>query len=156
MATEDIVLNSSNLAEGALEGAIAGLAVTMIIIMFLFAIGYYVFTALAYQSIFRKSGHKRPWMAWIPVANLVPALELGGFHWAWVFLVLGSIIPVIGFFAGIALTILVIISMWRIFEKAGYAGALSLLLLIPVANLVILGIVAWQKSSYKKVSKKKK
>ena len=32
---------------------------------------------------------------------------------------------------------------WRIFSKAGYSGALSLLLLVPVANLVVFLILAF-------------
>lgn len=155
MAGEDILFNSTGLSEGVLEGALAGLAVTVLILGFLFLIAIYVYSALAYQSIYRKSGHKKPWMAWIPIVNIIPAFELGGFHWAWIFLVLAAMIPAIGFIASIALVVLTIISMWRIFKKAGYPGWLSLFILIPVANLIVIGIVAWQKKSYKKVSKRK-
>lgn len=155
MAGENILFNSTGLSEGVIEGALAGLAVTALILGFLFLIAIYVYSALAYQTIYRKSGHKRPWMAWIPIANAVPTLELGGFHWAWVFLAVAAMIPVVGFIASIALVVLIIVSMWRIFEKAGYAGALSLLIMIPIANLIILGIVAWQKKTYKKIKKKK-
>lgn len=39
---------------------------------------------------------------------------------------------------GLALTIFFIYVYWRIFSKAGFSGALSLLLLIPVANIIVI------------------
>lgn len=35
-------------------------------------------------------------------------------------------------------SLLVIVPMWRICAKAGYSGWLSLLLLVPIANLLLL------------------
>lgn len=134
-----------------ITAGVAGAAVAgFIIFWILLSIGSYVFVALAYQSIFRKSGYKKPWFAWIPILNLVPILKLGKFHWAWVFLLIGAFIPIVGFFAITAFAVISIIAHWRIFQKAGYAGALSLLLMIPIANYIVLGIVAWQKKKYKK------
>ena len=70
-------------------------------------------------------------------------LQLGGVHWAWVFL---AIIPFAGW---IALFVLVIISLWRIFEKRKYSGWFSLSLIIPKAGailyLIAIGFVAWKK-----------
>jgi hypothetical protein len=36
-----------------------------------------------------------------------------------------------------------VIPFWRIFSKAGFAGALSLLMIIPLVNLIVLYIVAF-------------
>ncbi len=44
----------------------------------------------------------------------------------------------------IASIILAIVIWWRIFSKAGYSGALSLLMFVPIANLVMLLILAFQ------------
>ena len=44
---------------------------------------------------------------------------------------------------GLAVFVFAIIIYWRIVSKAGYNGALSLLLLIPVVNLVMLCIFAF-------------
>jgi hypothetical protein len=41
--------------------------------------------------------------------------------------------------------VVVIIPFWKIFEKLGYPAALSLLTLIPVANLAVLYYVAFAK-----------
>ena len=123
--------------------------VTLLIFVLILGIAIYVYSALAWQMIARKLKHNYPWFAWIPIANIALILELGGFHWAWVFLVL---IPILGW---IALGVFGIISLWRIFEKRGYPGWLGLipiLSIIPVvgslasiALLVIIGFVAWGK-----------
>jgi hypothetical protein len=42
---------------------------------------------------------------------------------------------------------LIVIPYWKIFSKAGFSGALSLLMLVPLANIVVLYYVAfsnWQ------------
>lgn len=109
----------------------------------------YIYNALAWSTIAKKLRHNKPWLAWIPIANIALILQLGGFHWAWAFLI---IIPVVGW---IAIAILSIIATWRIFEKKKYPGWLSLIPLagfIPIVGwiativfLIILGIVAWGK-----------
>jgi hypothetical protein len=107
----------------------------------------YIYCALAWSTIAKKLNHNQPWLAWIPFANISLVLMLGGFHWAWVFLVL---VPILGW---IALFVMGIIATWRVYEKRKYPGWLSLLPLlgaIPflgwlagIANFVILGFVAW-------------
>lgn len=46
-------------------------------------------------------------------------------------------------FMGLIAFILAIVIYWKIFSKAGYSGARSLLLLIPVVNLIILIMFAF-------------
>jgi hypothetical protein len=51
-----------------------------------------------------------------------------------------------GLFIGIisiVLLVLAIVIWWRIFSKAGYNGALSLLMFVPIANLIMLLILAF-------------
>ena len=36
-----------------------------------------------------------------------------------------------------------VIPYWKIFSKAGFAGALSLLMIVPLVNLIVLYIVAF-------------
>ena len=99
------------------------------------------------MTIAKKKKYKYPWLAWIPFANLAMILQLGLFHWAWIFLLL---IPVIGW---LAIYVLLIIATWRIFESLKYPGWLALFQLIDVVlsgvgtivYLVIIGVVAWRK-----------
>lgn len=135
-------------ALGGLGAMLAGMAIGLIIFFVIIALAVYVYFALALQTIARKLKHKNPWLAWIPIVNGALVLQLGGFHWAWIFLIL---IPFAGW---LALAVLGIISMWRIYEKRNYPGALALIPIagaIPVigplasiANLVVLGLVAWK------------
>ncbi len=37
----------------------------------------------------------------------------------------------------------IVVPFWRIFAKAGFPGALALLMLVPVANLIMLFILAF-------------
>jgi hypothetical protein len=128
-------------------GSFAALFGAFLLLSIIIAIASYVYFALVWFTIAKKLGYKNPWLAWIPVANLAMILQLGGFHWAWIFLLL---IPILGW---IAVFVLMIISTWRIFEKRKYPGWLSLAPLLSInpfiggiagiAFLVILGIVAW-------------
>ncbi len=57
------------------------------------------------------------------------------------------------FFAGVSTLVYVVVSLlvlilaiviwWRIFSKAGYSGALGLLMFVPIANLVLLLVLAF-------------
>jgi hypothetical protein len=49
----------------------------------------------------------------------------------------------IGILPTVLLLIVAIIPFWPIFRKAGFPGALSLLMLIPGVNLVLLYVVAF-------------
>ncbi len=43
----------------------------------------------------------------------------------------------------LAIFIFSIVVAWRIFAKTGYSGALSLLLLVPIANLIVILVLAF-------------
>lgn len=129
-------------------GAISAVLLALGAILVLIALAFYVYHSWAWMVIAKKRKHKHPWLAWIPFAASAMRLQLGGFHWAWVFLFL---IPVLGW---IAVIVLLTISMWRIFEKQKYAGWLALsfpLMVIPkmgifgIVYLVVIGLVAWKK-----------
>lgn len=112
------------------------------------SIAIYVYTSLALYNIGKKLNYSNPWLAWIPVANIAMILQLGDFHWALVFLLL---IPILGW---LAIAVLGIIAFWKICIKRNYPGWLSLIglgsiipffgLLFVIAQLIILGLVAWK------------
>ena len=136
------LLTACPFASSMMGGALGSLIVLGIIIATLFAIAFYVYTSIAWQKIAKKFKYKNSWIAWIPIARWSIVLQLGNFHWGWVFLVL---IPILGW---IALFILLIISKWRIFEKRKYPGWFSLAVIIPkvgtIFDLIIIGFVAWK------------
>jgi len=129
-------------------GPIGGLIIGAFVgVFFAIALAFYLFFSFAWMTIAKKLEHPYPWLAWIPFANFALILQLGNFHWAWIFLIF---LPVIGW---IALIVMSIISTWRIYEKRDYPGYLSLMSLLSgipavgwlasIAHLVILGLVAW-------------
>ena len=125
----------------ALFGAFIGFAIAAGVL-------FYVYFAMAWMKIAEKLGHRRAWLAWIPIANIAMILQLGRFHWAWVFLLL---IPFLGW---AAVGILSLIAIWRVYEKRKYPGWLALLpiggslpligFLFHLASLIVLGLVAWK------------
>jgi len=124
-------------------GGAGGLFVgSLLIVGVLLSMGIYIYTAFSWMTIAKKLKYKTPWLAWIPFANIAMMLELGGFNWAWIFLIL---IPFAGW---IAIGILLIIATWKIFEKRKYPGWFSLSIIIPwigaVLYLIAIGVVAWK------------
>ena len=126
-------------------GALIGLGVA---IVFLVLVAFYIYTSFVWMTIAKKLKHKNSWLAWIPFARWAMILQLGSFHWAWVFL---ALIPILGW---IALWVLLLVATWKVFEKRKYPGFLALLpvlgflpaigWLVNTAFLILLGFVAWR------------
>lgn len=135
-------LSSEAINSAAAWGFFGALIAIGIVFLVILIAAIYIYTAFAWMTIAQKLRHRRPWLAWIPFANISLMLQLGGFHWAWVFLIL---IPILGW---IALFVLVVIATWRIFEKRKYHGWYSLSLVIPkvgaILYLIAIGFVAWK------------
>lgn len=129
--------------DSVLGGVFGSLLVIGIVFILLLIVALYVYFALAWQTIAKRRKYKHSWLAWIPFANWAMILSLGGFYWAWIFLLL---IPIFGW---IALYVIGIIAHWRIFEKLNYPGWLSLSMLIPKVGWLLyaiaIGFVAWKK-----------
>ncbi len=145
----------TDLKDALAGGVMGGLFVLGLFFAILFMLVIYFYFAFAFYTIAKKRKHKKPWLAWIPFANISLWLQMGGFHWAWVFLLL---IPIAGW---IAVCVLFIISNWRVFEKLKYPGWLSLAVLLDIfkggtgviAYGVVVGIVAWKKPVKKREKK---
>ena len=102
----------------------------------------YVYFAVALMSIAKKTNTDKAWLAWIPIANVYLMTQCGGVSGWFTLLVVAAVIPVVGF---IAMTAGMIYIWWKIAEAINKPGWWSILLLIPVVNLVIVGIMAWGK-----------
>jgi len=133
----------AGIVAGSLIGTILAIGITFLIVI---TSAVYAYFALAWMTIAKKVKYKYPWLAWIPFGKTIMILQMGNYHWAWVFLYL---IPIIGWLALFAIGI---IAKWRIFEKRKFPGWYSLSTLfmtIPKIGLifygVVLGIVAWKK-----------
>jgi len=112
-------------------------SVIFIVPMIIISIGSYIYCSLALMKIAKRLNHENPWFAWIPVLNSVLLLQLGDQNPMLLLLIL---IPGVG---AVVIAVLTIIALMKICEKRGYDKMLGLLSLIPVANYVLLGILAW-------------
>ena len=143
---EEIQQLTTGLAGGTIAALLIGVGIFILLALVL---AFYIYFAMAWMTIARKVKYKKAWLAWIPIANIAMILSIGGFHWAWIFLI---VIPYLGW---LALAVLCIIATWRIFEKRKYPGWFSLSMVIPqvgfILYLVAIGFVAW-KDRTKKVS----
>lgn len=114
-----------------------------VLLLFL-AIPLYIYWALAYMTIAQKLKYKKPWLAWIPVANLFLLPILAKKEWPWGFLLF---VPIVN-------TVFMVLWTWRIYERRKYPGWLSLIpilgfvpslgFLAIIANLIITGFIAWK------------
>jgi hypothetical protein len=106
----------------------------------------YIFLSFAFMAIGKKAKDPMYGLAWIPgIGPLIIAYRTSGMHWWPWLLLIGMMIPIIGFLASIAFMVFSILWLWKTFEKIGQPGWWAILTLIPIVNLIIIGIVAWSK-----------
>jgi len=56
---------------------------------------------------------------------------------------LGGAAMLVSLLVGLVFLVLAVIVWWRICAKAGYSGALGLLMFVPVANVILLLVLAF-------------
>ena len=109
---------------------------------FVLGLAYYIYASVTLMTIAKRTNTENAWLAWIPIGNLYLMSQIGGLH-AWtVALFLLTIIPVVG--------MIVAAGIWAwywmaICEKCGKNKFLGILILVPIANLILMGILAWGK-----------
>ncbi|HLP79905.1 MAG TPA: hypothetical protein VK158_04680 [Acidobacteriota bacterium] len=131
----------SDLVGGAIAGgAIAGILGAFFLVFIICALAAYIYSAIAYMTIAKKLKVENGWLAFIPIANIYLLCKMAKVNPLWTLAVLIAWIPVINLAALAGFVYL----HYSIFEQRKYNGWLSLLMLVPLANLIILGIVAWK------------
>lgn len=129
---------SDALVAGGTMGALAGFLVTYSMIIMVIA----VLTIIANWKIFSKAGEKG-WKSIIPIYNTVTLFKIAGISPWWVLGYLAAIIPVIGGFVVLGITIYAMISLAKAFGKGGgFAAGLILL------NTIFVMILAFGSAEY--------
>lgn len=106
---------------------------TSLTVIILFLMALYGYTALAVQTIARKTETPNDWFAWIPIANFFLLLAIAKKPLWWFFLLL---IP----FANVVIIILI----WMgIAENRGKPSWWGLVTLIPLVGFAVPGYLAW-------------
>jgi hypothetical protein len=120
--------------------AFAGLIVAFLAIFLIVGLAIYIYSALALMKIANKTNTKNVWLAWIPIANIYLMTQIAKVSGLWTLAIIVSFIPYIGMLAFIVFAVWI---WWKISEARGFPGWFGLLQLVPIVNLIILGVVAW-------------
>ena len=112
-----------------------GFALVIWLILAAFFVAMYVYMGITLSTIAKKTKTEPTWLAWIPIANLYLLIKVGGLSPWWM---LGFIVPLLN-------TVVMIMVWWKVCEARGKPGALALLFLVPVANIILPGYLAWSK-----------
>ena len=107
----------------------------------LLVLAVYIYSAIAVMTIAKKTKTKVGWMAFIPILNIYLLTQMAGKSGLLTLIILADFV-----LGGLATTVLCISMFWIIAKKIGYPEWMSLLLLIPIVNLIILGVFAWRKA----------
>jgi len=129
-------VSTSNLDTSTAWGLIAAFMGVAIVV----GLVVYVYMALVLMTIAKKTNTPNPWLAWIPIGNLYLMTQIAKVQWWTMLVIFLAWIPFVG---GIAVLGVTIWWWWRICEERKRPGWWALLTLIPLANFIIPGIVAW-------------
>ena len=110
-----------------------GIAAGMMIIYFILMAVFYIYMALALQTIAKKTNTENAWFAWIPILNVFLMLMIAKKPLWWFILLF---IPIVN--------IVISIIVWMAMAEArGKPSWIGILMLVPVLNIIIPGYLAW-------------
>lgn len=124
---------------------IGGVIMQFFMFFLLFGIAAYIYSAIALMTIAKRTKTKNGWLAWIPIANLYLMTQIAKVQWWTMFVIILAFIPFLNSLAGIATAGVSIWWWWKISERLHKPGWLGILMIIPVANFIVLGVLAWGK-----------
>lgn len=105
----------------------------MLMVVLVFALAFYVYFALALQTIANKTHTENAWLAWIPIGNVILMLNVAKKPLWWFLLLL---IPLVN--------IVIAIMIWMaVAEARGKPGWWGILTIVPFVGLIVPGYLAW-------------
>jgi len=104
-----------------------------LIFLLIFLVALYVYTALAIQTIAQKTNTENPWLAWIPIVNMLLLVMIAKKPFWWFFLFL---IPLVN-------VVMMVIVWMAVAEARGKPSWWGIMTLVPVVNLIVPGYLAW-------------
>ncbi len=119
-----------------------GILAGLFFVFLLVSLAVYIYAALALMTIAKKTKTPNGWLAFIPLANVYLLTQLAEVSGWYTLILLVGLIPILGSFviAGFMAWF-----FWRIAERLKKPGYWGILMLIPIVNLILLGILAWEK-----------
>ncbi|MFH1589377.1 MAG: hypothetical protein ABIB43_02310 [archaeon] len=132
-AQEPVLFDSM---DAGMWGLLVGLDIAFVIV----AIALYVYQAFALMAIAKKTKTPMGWLAWIPIANIYLMTQIAGLNGLWTLAILLYLVPWAG---AVAFLAIMIWWWWRISEARKFPGWVGILMIIPIVNLVMMGVLAW-------------
>jgi hypothetical protein len=106
---------------------------SFLVFILIFAAAGYIYFALAIQTIAQKTNTENPWLAWIPIVNIILLLNIAKKPIWWFLLFL---IPL----ANIVITVIVWMGVAEARNKPNWWGIMTL---VPLIGFVVPGYLAW-------------
>lgn len=116
-----------------------GLMMAFMGMAWIFALVFYVYSAICFMAIAKRTNTPNGWFAFIPVLNIILMLQIAKRPLWWILLMF---IP----FVNIVISVIVFIDILKALNRPGWWVILNF---VPIVNLVILGIMAWGGNSAK-------
>lgn len=118
--------------EGGGAAGVAALGAIMMVFL-LIAAAMYVYVSLALMTIAKKTNTENPWLAWIPIINIILMLNIAKKPLWWFILFL---IPLVN----IVIAIIVWMAIAEARHKPNWWG---ILMIVPFVNFIVPGYLAW-------------
>ena len=128
-STRVVLAQGSSSGDAAVVAALGAFALVFVVI----ALAAYVYMALALSTIAKKTNTENPWLAWIPIVNIILMLNIAKKPLWWIILCL---VP----FVNIVIFILVWMGIAEARNKPNWWG---ILMIIPVVGAIVPGYLAW-------------
>ena len=104
-----------------------------LLVFCIFLLAAYVYHALALQTIAEKTNTENPWLAWIPIVNLILMLNIARKPIWWILL---CFIPLVN--------IVILIIVWMaIAEARNKPNWWGIMIIVPIVNIIVPGYLAW-------------
>ncbi len=113
------------------------------LILIVFSVLIYVYSSLCVYFIAKKINIEPAWLAWVPIANVFLMCKMAGLSYMWLLGAIGLFIPIVNILANIYFIGLTIFMWYKIAIARGRPGWVGILTIIPIANLVIMGYLAF-------------
>ena len=128
-----------------LVGEVGGVFLFFLFVELAVALATYVYSSVALMTIAKRTNTPNAWLAWIPIANIYLMTQIAGVSGWFTALIILLFIPFVNLLAILPLIAGYVYLWWKIAEARNKPGVMALLALIPIANLVFIGILAWSK-----------
>jgi hypothetical protein len=113
--------------------AAAGAGIIMLLVFFVIFAAIYVYFALAFSTIAKKTNTPNAWWAWVPILNIILMLNIAKKPVWWIVL----------FFVPIVSIVIAIVVFMAVAEARGKPNWWGILMIVPVVNLIVPGYLAW-------------